>query len=143
MVHFKDKAARVGWVLRNAVLGLIVVDSTVEVILVDALCTGEAKSGEEVHDSGIMSRIEGPLHSALILGDSFKVIDCLVEVSGGDGSELFLVIEQFNVPIESINRVKILQCLSIPLEYLQWLHIQMNHALGIVIVFVDIEESQI
>lgn len=142
-VHFKDQTASVGWVLGNTVLSLIVIYSTVEVVLVDALCTRETKSGEEVHDCGIMCRIEGPLHSTLIFGDSFEMVNCFVEVSGGDGSELFLVIEQFDIPVESIHRMEILQCLSIPPEDLQWLHIQMNHAFSIVIVFVNIEESQI
>ena len=63
LVDLEDKGRGVGRVLQDAEFALIVVDGAIEIVLVDALCTGHSQPADEVHNGGIVSRVENPLNS--------------------------------------------------------------------------------
>ena len=108
VVDLEDEGGGVGGVLNDAVLALVVEVGSVEVVLVDALGAGQPQSRNEVHDRGVVGRVEGPLHSRVVFCDLLEVMHCFVEVAGGSGPQLILVVEQLYVSLQCNNCVQVL-----------------------------------
>lgn len=108
LVDLEDEGGCVGGVLDYAVLALVVEVCSVQVVQVDALGTGQPQPRNEVHDRGVVGRVECPLHSRRILDDLLEVVNCFVEVARGSGSQLILVVEQLYVALHRVYCVQVL-----------------------------------
>ena len=93
LIYLKDKGRCVSRILDNAVFALIVVDTSIEIILINAAGTGHPQSTNEIHDSGIMSRIKGPLNSRFVFDDILEIIHCFVEKTCSSSTQLLFSIE--------------------------------------------------
>lgn len=85
------------------------------------------------------------MNSTLILSDSLEIVYGCIEVASSYGSFLLFIVKEFDIAVKDIDRVEGLQSLGIPFEDFENLvrHIQVGHALGVVVVFINVIEGEI
>ena len=73
-VDFEDKGRCELRILNNAAIRLVIECDSFQVVFIDAVNVGHVQTRKVASNRGIMSTVEDPLHSALILGDSLEVV---------------------------------------------------------------------
>ena len=94
-VYFKNESRSVGGVLNNAVLTLVVVKGSVEIVSIDTFSTCHSQSINEVQHCGVMSWVKSPLNSLFIFCNIPKILDSFVKKTSGSCSELVFSVKQF------------------------------------------------
>lgn len=82
-----------------------------------------------------MSRIESPLYACLIFGDSFELIDGLVEETSCSSSELLFIIEQLDKFRNIVDFGQIMSNIVIFNKNGQGIFAQVDQTLSVVVVF--------